>query len=254
MSLPDSILKSHQVLAQTIVNVFSSLLEDDDGEVSSPISDLVKQDAVKTVETAFNQYAANVLNLVAEPCVVSSPSVSNPIVGNNLLSEPNVASASSEPVVCFPALDEVAEVSEVAISEQTFEDPVDDTGIVDVSDCYDERPVVEPVVLTSVFEDLECKSICSESQEGVLFADNSSQLLQPPVRAHFRRLCKILKSHSLKKSNDKAKEKVGNRPWVRFMFPRSTLDVWSTVLSVSNRLTHHRKVKRLVGLWPNAIT
>ena len=250
MSLPDSIFKSHQVLAQTIVNVFSNLLGDDGGEVSSPISDLVKQDTAKTVEMAFNQYAANILKLVAEQHVVSSPSDSSDLIVRNpteVLSESNVAITSSEPVVCFPALDKVAEVSEVAESEQTCENPVD------VSDCYDKRPVVEPVVSTSDFEDLKCKSICSEFQEGVIFANNSSQLLQPPVHAHFRRLCKMLKSHFWKKSN-KAKEKVGNRPWVRFMFPRSTLDVWSTVLSVGNVLTQHSKVKRLVGLWPNAIT
>ena len=66
MALPDSVLKSHHVLAQTVVNVFISLLEEDDDEVSLPVSDLVKQDAANTVETAFNQYAANLLKLATE--------------------------------------------------------------------------------------------------------------------------------------------------------------------------------------------
>ena len=72
--LSDSILKSHQFLAQTIVNVCSSLLEDGRGEVNStdvqPDPDLV----TKQCETALNDHAANLLKLISGHHVGSLPS------------------------------------------------------------------------------------------------------------------------------------------------------------------------------------
>ena len=68
MVLPDGIVKSHQLLAQTIVDIFSSFLEDGHDDPSS----LFEQpcESVDSIternETALSEHAANLIKLVEE--------------------------------------------------------------------------------------------------------------------------------------------------------------------------------------------
>ena len=201
MVLPDNIVKSHQLLAQTILNIFSILLEDghDDPSPRESTDPITDRNVAQTIETALNEHAANLIKLVEEQQVKNLKNLPSaggvPCVGDpsDVPSEVSVANVDSEPVV-VPAFTDVAEVSEVEVLEQISVNPVDCIfEVPDHHEVVDVRPVEEPFVFAPVCEDLKSKLICCKLQECVTFPDYSTRVVLPPVE---KRLDFVLECHS----------------------------------------------------------